>query len=187
MALDNALFPDDAHLRLCGDVRGKRVVTLGADPEVALLFARHGARVLAVDPDAAVIAESRAAAEAAGLSVELHHSDLADLGFATSASIDVVFSAGGLARTDDLARLLRQVHRVLKPGAPAVFVVAHPVATMLDGGGAAIVRPYGADGRTVATYFTTLTRADLQVDVMTEDHAEPAPHTLVIRARKLGV
>ena len=190
MAHDDLFLPDEGELRLCGDVQGKRVIDLGSGAaHAALTFARMGAKVLAVESSAERVLEGRRAAEADGVKVEYHQGDLADLGFATSASVDAVFSAGALAGADDLARLVRQVHRVLKPGAPFVFTVPHPAATMLDGGGSAIVRSYGADGRTVAGYFTVVTRADFQIDTVQESMGpgDLVPSRLVMRARKLGV
>ena len=62
--------------------------------------------------------------------VECHQGDLADLGFATSGSVDLVVASHSLAGVDDLPRLLRQVHRVLKPGTPFVVAMPHPVAAM---------------------------------------------------------
>jgi SAM-dependent methyltransferase len=186
--------PGEADLRLCGDVAGKRVIELGlANPPNALAFAHLGAKAIGVDADPDRVAAARLQADAEGVHVELHQVDLADLGFATSASVDLVFSAGGLAGVDDLPRLFRQVHRVLKPGMPFVFAVAHPIASMLEGGEVVLRKPYwAAGGRTVSGLFTALSRANLEVDVI----AEPAPvdtkdayvpAALVVRARKLGV
>lgn len=186
--------PGEGELRLCGDVSGKRVIELGlTDPSNAVAFAHLGAKVMGVDGDADHVAAVRRLADAEGVHVELHQGDLADLGFATSASVDLVCSVGELAGVDDLPRLFRQVHRVLKPGMPFVFAVAHPIASMLEGGEVVLRKPYwAAGGRTVSGLFTALSRANFQVDVI----AEPAPvdtkdayvpAALVVRARKLGV
>ena len=50
-------------------------------------------------------------------------------------------SLGGV---DDLPRLLRQVHRVLKPGAPFVVAMRHPVAAMFGGQDHTATAAYGA-------------------------------------------
>ena len=50
-----------------------------------------------------------------------------------------------LASVDDLARVFRQVHRVLKPEAPLVCSVPHPAFAMIDPAGptrSAIVHAY---------------------------------------------
>ena len=125
--------------------------------------------------------------------MELHQADFADLGFETSASVDLVFSAFELAAVDDLPRVFRQVHRVLRPGAPLVFSVPHPIAAMLEGGEVVLRRPYwGTTARTVSALFTALSRTNFQVDVILEpapvDHPNVlVPAALVMRARKLGV
>ena len=43
-----------------------------------------------------------------------------------------MFSAGTFGFVDDLGRVFRQVHRVLKVGAPLVFSLPHPVAQLID-------------------------------------------------------
>ena len=55
-------------------------------------------------------------------------SDAADLAFLRADSIDVALAAGLLGEVEDIDRLFRQVHRVLRPGAPFVFSYEHPIA-----------------------------------------------------------
>lgn len=190
---------DDSDLRLCGDPAGKRTLEVGiSDAFNAVALAEQGSKAMAVDPDASLIARQRHAAEQAGVRVEFHHGDLADLGFATSASIDLAIAVGTLVDVDDLARVLRQVHRVLKPECPLVVAVPHPVATMLADAtttetGLVIRRPYGTrPGRSVSDLFMALHRTNFRVDNIQELFPTNEPHpvvpaVLVIRARKLGV
>lgn len=186
--------PHDGELRLCGDVRGKRVIELGISPEVnALALARMGAKSIAVDPDAVRIASARVSAKEEGVNVEFHTGDLADLGFATSASVDLVVGVNSLDGIDDLARVLRQVHRVLKPEAPFVATLTHPIASMLDGAEVTLRRPYGqAPTRTLSDLFMSFQRANFRVDALQELYPvgqlnAMVPAVLVLRARKLGV
>ena len=186
--------PDDNELRLCGDVEAKRIVELGLGPGAnAVVFAARGAKAMAVDPSAEHVTAARREAEAAEVRVEFHQGELADLGFATSASVDLVFSSGALGHVDDLSRVFRQVHRVLKPDAAFVFSTPHPIAAMLEGGEVVLRKPYWATGtRTVSDVFMALCRANFLLDVMVEPpptgHANAlVPAALVIRARKLGV
>ena len=186
--------PDDNELRLCGDVEAKRIVELGLGPGAnAVVFAARGAKAMAVDPSAEHVTAARREAEAAEVRVEFHQGELADLGFATSASVDLVFSSGALGHVDDLSRVFRQVHRVLKPDTAFVFSTPHPIAAMLEGGEVVLRKPYWATGtRTVSDVFMALCRANFQLDVMVEPpptgHANAlVPAALVIRARKLGV
>ena len=107
--------PDEGDLRLCGDVSGKRVIELGGTAN-AIAFAERGARAMAAAEPIEQVEEGREQTEQAGVRVEFHAGDMADLGFATSGSVDLVFSTA-LAGVDDLARVLRQAHRVLRPEA----------------------------------------------------------------------
>ena len=181
--------PDEGELHLCGDVRGKRVIELGGTA-AAIAFAERGARAMAA-ATAQQVEEGREQADEAGIRVEFHAGDLADLGFATSGSVDLVFSTA-LGRVEDLARVLRQAHRVLRPETSLVFAVPHPMAAMLEGGEIVLRRGYGSGARTTSDYFMAVMRAGFRVDVMAEPH--PVGHTgalvpaaLVMRAKKLGV
>ena len=185
---------DERELRLCGDVTGKRVIELGAGtPGNAIALARRGARTIVIDPSADLIAAIRAQAEAAEVRIECHEGDLADLGFATSSSVDLVLSALALATVDDLSRVFRQVHRVLRTDAAFVLSVHHPLAAMLEGGEVVLRKSYWSnENRTVSGLFTSLTRANFQIDVMQEPEPTEAttamvPRYLLLRARKLGL
>ncbi|NND75221.1 MAG: methyltransferase domain-containing protein [Ilumatobacter sp.] len=176
-------IPGDAELRLCGDLSGgKRALELGvSDWFNSIAFARAGAKAIAVDPDAAKISEMRRRADDAEVTVQCHVADLADLGEITSGTCQVVVAAHTLADVDDLGRLLRQVHRVLEPSMPFVISLDHPFSTVTD------TTPYGTGARTVASWFTALSRANFRVDQVHELGASGnAPSTLLLRARKEG-
>ena len=64
--------------------------------------------------------------------VELRQGDLADLAFLRTDSVDVVFTAYAFGYVEDLGRVFRQVHRVLKVGAPLVFSLEHPAYALID-------------------------------------------------------
>jgi len=183
---------DDAELRLCGDLAGKRVLELGvASTSNAITAAIAGAKAIALDPSAERIARLRSAAEAAEVKVECHHGELADLGMATSGSIDLVVAAHSLANVDDLPRLLRQVHRVLKPSGPFVVAMHHPVAAMFDGTDPVARRAYGAEGITFSELYMSFERTNFHLNAiyeLTARHVRDAlaPSVLVLRARKQG-
>jgi ubiquinone/menaquinone biosynthesis C-methylase UbiE len=190
-----ASVADDTELRLCGDVNGKRVIELGITaPSNAVALAGAGARALAVDPSSDRIAMLRRQAEEAEVTVQCHQSEVADLGFATSASIDLVVASHTLQDVDDLARLLRQIHRVLKPDSAFIMAGPHPIAAMLAsiGGQHVVQKPYGsAPARSISDIFMALQRTNFRIDVMHELMSSAtrnalAPAVLVIRARKLG-
>jgi SAM-dependent methyltransferase len=192
---------DDALVRLLGTVRGKRMLELGCGTgEAAVRFAHQGATVIGVDEQPPRIADARAAADAAEVRLELHAGDLADLAFLRADSIDVAFSEGALAHVADLGRLFRQVHRVLRHGAPFVFSLPHPVALgtevepapegSLPLGRTYVSRSYfdaspvdiGSDGQpqlltrhTLSEVFTGLTRTGFRVDTLLEPEPPRGP------------
>lgn len=187
---------DESDLRLCGDLASKRVLELGvgAGPVPAsVVAAMAGAKAIVLDPDPAAIARVRAAAEAAStddpVRVECHEGELADLGWATSASIDLVIASHTASQVDDLPRLLRQVHRVLRPGCAFVVAMHHPVHRMFAGGE---TRAYGASSPTFGELYLAFERTNFHWDMvheLTDDRARQAisPTVLVLRARKQGV
>ena len=176
---------NDDELRLCGDVsEGRRAVELGISEWFnSVAFARAGAKSIAVDTDGDRISATRRRAAEAEVPVQCIESDLADLGDIASSSCEVVLAAHTLTDVDDLSRLLRQVHRILKPSMPLVISLPHPFATVDTD------HPYGATGRTIGAWFTALNRANFRVDHLLElgaSPATPAPVTLILRARKEG-
>lgn len=208
------LGPDMPSLehRLIGDVAGKRVLDLGCGMgHGAVALARQGAKVIGVDADAAQLAHARELADRHAVKLELHHADLAELAFVRSATLDLVVSVYALAAVDDLDRVFRQVHRLLRPDGPFVFTLPHPFTLLVRAAGDGSVRvdrPFTAraalgSGATL-TYphqfgdlHTRLTRANFRIDVLLEPEAAPhgawttpltgwVPSTLVLRARKEG-
>jgi SAM-dependent methyltransferase len=189
---------DDGEFRLCGTVTGKRTIELGIGPVPAgafpnaVILAQGGAKSIAVDPSPERIAELRRMAEQAEVRVECHQGELADLGFATSGSVDLVVATQTLDDVDDLPRLLRQVHRVLKPDASFVLSLTHPVASMFDPGVDAPQRRYGSTVRSLGELFMSFERSNFRIDVLHElaplgAREALVPSVLLLRARKLGV
>jgi len=182
-------IPGDDELGLVGDVSsGRRVIELGITHHNSIALARLGAKAIAVDPDTERISTLRSAATEAEVSVECHRGDLGDLGFAPSGTIDLVVSVHTLDLVDDLGRILRQVHRVLKPGAPFICVLDHPFASVgPDESGD--VRRYGEVRRTIGDLLAAFDRSNFRVEVFLElgvggDSAIPT--ALVVKVRKQG-
>lgn len=190
----------DERLRLLGPVNGKRVLVLGVrDQRAAVVFAQEGAHVLVIEPDD----DRRRAAEsgAAGAGIEWHAVDYAELAFIRADTIDLTFSAGVVDEIEDFARVLRQVHRVLRPHGTFLFAYQHPFALCVEGG--AVVRGWGdttpiersREGRDVRLWprppsevFVALARAGFRVDALGEPtgDGERVPEVIVWRARKEG-
>lgn len=179
--------PTEAELRLLGDPSGKRVLVLGVhDGHAAVALARRGARVIGVEPSDAHVEAARWRFSTEGVAVELHHGDLAALASVRADSIDVALSVGALAGVADPARVLRQVHRVLRQDGPFVCSLPHPAYALVDPTADDPLRvrrpywddtprPWSADGHagddrtpTIGALFTMLTRTNFRVDALLE-------------------
>jgi len=215
MATDVARYgpdiPTEAELKLLGNVEGKRVLELGSAAQAAIAFAKQGAHAVTVDSSPERLAKLRRSADDAEVKVELHESDLADIAFVRADSIDLAFSSYAFDAVDDLNRVFRQVHRVLRQDCPLVFSVSHPAYAMIDDTAEdplLVRRSYferSTDGekphRTISELFTGLMRANFRVDMILEPSPAPSgprstewhetfkyvPRTLIIRARKEGI
>ena len=196
----------EAELRLLGQVGDKRVLELGCGSGVnSVALGAQGARPIGLDFSPAHLTSARRLADRAGIRVEFHEGDLADLAFCRADTVDAVFSVYALNLVEDVNRVFRQVHRVLKGGCPLVFSVPHPTYDMFAGGdqGPLIVsRSYFDGGRIelgtdqppffgyhhrVADLFVGLTRANFRVDTILEPEPQFdawVPQTLIVRARK---
>jgi SAM-dependent methyltransferase len=126
-------IPTEAELRLLGDLRGKRVLELGCGgAQCSVAFAAQGAIAIGVDFSAAQLAFARQLCESEEVKVELRQGDMADLAFLRADSVDLVFSSFAFQYVEDLSRVFRQAHRVLKVGAPMVFSLPHPAYAMIE-------------------------------------------------------
>ena len=197
--------PDEDELRLLGGVSERRVLVLGChSPRSVVALAQQGAKVIVYEPSGERLARAREACEQAEVKAELRNLDLADLALLQADSIDLVLSVYAIGEVTDLDRVLRQVHRVLGPGAPLVLSLPHPAAAMLDRAGGeppTLARAYLAtDGEggerthTPGALFGSLNRAKFRVDTLLEPPSLSqtglkrwVPPTLVLRARKEGV
>jgi SAM-dependent methyltransferase len=173
---------NDDELRVCGDVKGKRVLELGLFGTVpnCVAMAQRGARSIAIDSSRDTIQRARQAARNSEVVVEFHEGALADLGFLMNAAVDLAVCVHHIDVNTDIARLFRQVHRVLRPEAGFV-----------DGTDLVARRRYGDLSPTIGEFTMALQRANFTIDVMhelTPLHQPNAvsPSTLVVRARKLG-
>lgn len=182
----------EADFRLLGNLNDKRVLELGCgDGPCSIAFARQGAHAIVVDASAERLASAQRRSTEEEVKVELRQGDLADLAFVRADSIDLAFSAWAFQHVDDLSRVFRQVHRVLKVGAPLVFSLPHPASHLVDPDSdepLLVRRPYfdrepidrtrdGVSSRTyhhtVQALVTGLVRSSYRVDTI----LEPEPVT----------
>ena len=182
----------EADFKLLGDLKGKRVLELGCGgAQCSIAFAKQGAIAIGVDFSGEQLAFARRLCEREEVKVELHQADLADLAFVRADTIDLAFSAYAFGFVQDLGRVFRQVHRVLKPGAALVFSLPHPAYDTIDDDAdePLLVRrsyfdrtpiDYEHNGiaftdyhHTMSELFMGLTRSNFRVDVILEP--EPLP------------
>ncbi|MEU7902475.1 class I SAM-dependent methyltransferase [Actinoplanes sp. NPDC049118] len=118
----------EADARLLGEVRGKRILELGAGAAAgARWLDGQGADVVALDLSAGMLRHAQAAADRCGVQVPLVQADALALPFATSA-FDVACTAfGAIPFVADSGAAMKEVARVLKPGGLWVFSVTHPM------------------------------------------------------------
>ena len=104
--------------------RGRTLLEVGCGIGTDLArFARGGAVVTGVDLSATAIELAKKNFETHGLTArELRVANGESLPFA-DASFDVVYGHGVLQYTADAPQLIRECHRVLKPGGEAIFMV----------------------------------------------------------------
>src|SRR3954451_252298 len=168
--------PLESEARLLGSLAGKRVLLLGCtEPAVPIALAEQDAKVVAVEPDLTRLDAARARADAAEVRAELHNVDFADLAFVRADTIDAAVAVLSLAEVDDLDRVFRQVHRVLRSQGPLVLSLPHPARGVWQ-------------GRSVSEVFPALVRTSFSVDVLLEPvgPGERIPQTLVVRGRRQG-
>jgi SAM-dependent methyltransferase len=123
---------DEADAQLLGPtagLRGRTVLELGAGAaQCSRWLAARGARPVALDISYRMLQHSRRIDEQRGtVRVPVVQADAAVLPFADG-SFDLACSAyGAVPFSADTAQLMREVHRVLRPGGRWVFSVTHPI------------------------------------------------------------
>jgi ubiquinone/menaquinone biosynthesis C-methylase UbiE len=120
------LREDDAHL--LGDVRDKRILELGCGAGAAgRWLVTRGADVVGLDVSEGMLRHAKDQNQASGVPLKLVQADGAALPFG-AASFDIVFTAfGAVPFIEDSAGVMREVHRVLRPGGRWVFSITHPM------------------------------------------------------------
>ena len=108
--------------------RGRDVLEVGCGAGVDLArFAKGGAKVTGVDLTTSAIELARTNFAQQGLTGQFEVADGEHLPFADN-SFDLVFAHGVVQYTADPQQLVRECHRVLKPGGQAVFQVYNRVS-----------------------------------------------------------
>lgn len=118
----------EADARLLGDVRGARVLEIGAGAaQCSRWLASQGAEVVGTDVSAGMLTAGRALDASTGTTTPLVQADARKLPF-DDAAFDVVFTSfGAIPFLPDAGRVHAEVARVLRPHGRWVFSVTHPL------------------------------------------------------------
>jgi SAM-dependent methyltransferase len=118
----------EASVGLLGAVRGKRILEVGCGAAGGSRWlTTQGAWAVALDLSAGMLRHASQLNQKTGLRPPLVQGDAAALPFSAGA-FDHVFTAfGAIPFVADSARVMREVHRVLRPGGRWVFSVTHPM------------------------------------------------------------
>jgi ubiquinone/menaquinone biosynthesis C-methylase UbiE len=104
-----------------GDVSGKRILEIGCgDGELAILLAKKGAVVSAIDISETMIAAARQRASAEGAKVDFAVAAAQEIPYADNA-FDVVIAVTILCFVRDASPVFQEIARVLKPGGRLVI------------------------------------------------------------------
>jgi SAM-dependent methyltransferase len=118
--------------RLAGEVRGQRVLELGCGSGVySVWFAERGATVTGLDLSEVMIELARNRARAHTVEADLRVGDISKSLPFPDAEFDLVFTATVLHYVRDLAGVMKEAARVIKPGGRLVASVLHPISTAL--------------------------------------------------------
>ncbi|MEU4666582.1 class I SAM-dependent methyltransferase [Amycolatopsis sp. NPDC023774] len=129
----NAHIDRPTCLGLLGDVIGRDVLDAACGPGLyAEELVARGARVTGFDLSPRMVELSRARVPGAVFRV---HDLGAPLGWLAEASVDLVLLALVFEYVDDRVQVLRELHRVLRPGGALVLSRMHPTGDWLRHGG----------------------------------------------------
>ncbi|MFJ4712387.1 class I SAM-dependent methyltransferase [Streptomyces sp. NPDC088785] len=122
---------DEVEAELLGppeDLAGKDVLEIGAGAaQCSRWLAAQGARPVALDLSHRQLQHAQRIQDGAAVQVPLVEADAGALPF-RAGSFDLACSAyGALPFVADQVKVLREVHRVLRPGGRFVFSVTHPI------------------------------------------------------------
>jgi len=115
---------------LMGDITGARALDLGCGSGThSTWLAERGAQVVGVDLSSTMLALARERAHERGIQLELCLADISRALPFANATFDLALTATALHYVADLATTMREIARILKPGASLIASVLHPMST----------------------------------------------------------
>jgi len=130
---DSSDYPSDKDLNIIGDVKGLTVLEIGSGScNCGIALARNGANVTCSDLSQEQLNIGKEVAEKAGVVIDFACSDMTDLSFAASDTVDLVISMSALDYVEDFNKVCSEVSRVLKYGGRLVFCATHPVMSCVS-------------------------------------------------------
>ena len=142
--------PNEKHLKLIGNVKGKKVLEIGCGgAQCSIAFAKQGAKVSAIDISTEQLKFAKALAEKNKVKINFYQGDIKSLKQIKSNSQDIVFSAFALLYVDNLSKCFKEVKRVLKKKGLFVFSLDHPFYGRIDKDTLKIKRSYFDNGKYV--------------------------------------
>jgi len=130
---DSSDYPSDKDLNIIGDVRGLTVLEIGSGScNCGIALAKNGANVMCLDLSQEQLNIGKEVAEKAGVIINFVCSDMTDLSFVASDTIDLVISMSALDYVEDFEKVCSEVNRVLKHGGRFVFCTTHPVMSCIS-------------------------------------------------------
>jgi 2-polyprenyl-3-methyl-5-hydroxy-6-metoxy-1,4-benzoquinol methylase len=101
--------------------KGRKLLEVGCGVGIDLIqFAMHGAQVTGIDLSEHAIQLAEKNFELSGLKGDLRIMDGEHLEF-SAGTFDIVYAHGVLPYTGDVQKMMREIHRVLKPGGEAIL------------------------------------------------------------------
>jgi len=126
-------FPTEKDLKLLGDVKGLKVLELGAGAcNVGIALAKQGAIVTCLDGSKEQLEFGKKNAEQHNVEIETVHADFHDLDQFDPDAYDLVISICALQYAEDIKHIFSEVHRMLKSNGRFVFSTDHPMMKAVE-------------------------------------------------------
>jgi len=123
-------YNNPAMLEFIGDLRGREVLDLGCgEGYQTRILARRGAHMTGIDLSPRMIEFARAEERRSPLGIRYQQASFTDLGVFADDSFDAIVSFMALMDGPGFSDAMREIRRVLRPGAPLIFSIVHPMST----------------------------------------------------------